>query len=109
MAEPHFVAVASVSEIAPGQIRGVDVGATKLVICNYQGQIHVLDGVCSHARGPLCRGELDGRYLVCPWHGWEYDVETGQCEIEPTLSQKKFAVKIDGDTILVAVDSIPEE
>lgn len=101
--ELKFVAVAKPSDIAVGSIKGFTVGDKKIVVCNYEGNYHALDGVCSHAGGPLCRGELDGNLLVCPWHGWEYNVVTGVCEIEPTLKQAKYALKIENDEILVAV------
>tara|TARA_R110000772_G_scaffold103600_3_gene204690 strand:+ start:38152 stop:38478 length:327 start_codon:yes stop_codon:yes gene_type:complete len=101
--EPKYVDVGSADQVQEGHIIGVSVGEQKLVLCRFAGEIHALDGVCSHAKGPLCEGQLDGRYLVCPWHGWEYDVTTGQCEIEPTLAQKKFAVKLEDGRVWVSV------
>lgn len=99
----RYIAVARADDIAEGQIKGFTVDGKKIVVCKHAGQLHALDGVCSHAGGPLARGELDDGVLVCPWHGWEFNVESGVCEIEPTLRQKKFAVKVENGDVLVAV------
>lgn len=99
----NYIAVATVEELEEGKIKGVTIDGKKLIVCQHQGEFYVLDGVCSHAGGPLCRGELDDGLVVCPWHGWEYDVKTGQCEIEPSLQQAVFSVKVDGDQILAAL------
>src|SRR5207249_1406060 len=41
--------------------------------------VHALGDVCAHRGGPLSAGKLSGMRLACPWHGWMYDVRTGQC------------------------------
>lgn len=38
-----------------------------------------IDNVCPHAGGPLALGWLEGTAVVCPWHGWEFDIRTGAC------------------------------
>jgi len=102
---PEFIKVASVDELVDGKVLGVTVGGKRLVLCRFENEIHALDGVCSHAKGPLGRGQLDGKYLICPWHGWEYDVTTGLCELEPTLRQEKYPVKVEGGEILVQISA----
>jgi len=103
MSSGDFIEVADISDVSSGQIKGVEVDGRKLIISNFNGQFYAMDGVCAHAGGPLCKGELDGRVVVCPWHGWEYDVETGLCDVEPTLKQQVFAVRIDEDKIMVSL------
>ncbi len=49
-------------------------------------------------------GELDGHCLVCPRHGAKFDVRTGEAVAMPaTEPTTRFAVKIDGDSVLVAI------
>jgi nitrite reductase/ring-hydroxylating ferredoxin subunit len=46
--------------------------------------------------------ELTGRRtLRCPWHGWEFDLETGVCVDEPALRAAVYAVRVEGDRVLV--------
>jgi nitrite reductase/ring-hydroxylating ferredoxin subunit len=49
----------------------------------------------------LGEGELDGTTVICPWHGWRYNVTTGDNELVPSLPTEKFDVQLDGDDVLV--------
>lgn len=98
-----YVPIARLGEVDDNRIKDVRIGSQRLVLCRQRDEYFVLDGVCSHAGGPLCRGEIDGAVLVCPWHGWEFDLRSGVCEIEPTLRQQTYQVRIDGEEIQVAV------
>ncbi len=46
-------------------------------------------------------GELDGTTVICPWHGWRYNVTTGENELIPALPTEKFDVQLQGDDVLV--------
>lgn len=77
------------------------IGGRPVAVCNVGGELHALDGVCPHKGGPLGQGALHDRTLVCPWHAWEYDCVTGQNDFNPAIQLRKFAVKREGDDILV--------
>ena len=62
-----------------------------------------LDGLCPHQSGPLGRGQLSGDTVTCPWHGWQFDVATGQHRANPRLQHPRLAVQIDGDDLYVDV------
>lgn len=96
-----FVKVGSLTEITPGTVVQVDVGEETIAVCNADGELHVVDGICPHAGGPLGQGALHGKMLVCPWHAWEYDCTTGKHDRNENLCLAKFAVKVEGDDILV--------
>jgi nitrite reductase (NADH) small subunit len=53
------------------------------------------------ANRSLAEGELDGTTIVCPWHGWEYDITTGANLDDPSVKLGCYPVKADGDDILV--------
>jgi len=53
------------------------IGTTRVVVSFHGGEFGVLSGVCNHAGGPLADGQLDGEYIVCPWHNWKYHCRTG--------------------------------
>ena len=42
------------------------------------GEVFAIKAVCPHRGGPLANGRLDGHVVACPWHGWTFDVRTGQ-------------------------------
>jgi nitrite reductase/ring-hydroxylating ferredoxin subunit len=79
------------------------VGETTLAVCNVAGEIHVVEGVCPHRGGPLGHGALHDKWLVCPWHAWEFDCTTGQNDYDPNCIVRKYSAKREGDEILVDV------
>lgn len=101
--DPGWGRVAAVSEL-PGEGELLEVFAEDraLVLVRVDGEIHALDSVCPHAGGPLGEGEVAERRIVCPWHGWAFDVRTGTCSVDTELRLETFTVRIDGDDVLVA-------
>ena len=79
------------------------VGEDSYAVCNVDGEIHALEGVCPHAGGPLGQGALHGETLACPYHGWEYNCRTGVCLIAEDLVLKKFPVRIADGNVLIDV------
>jgi nitrite reductase/ring-hydroxylating ferredoxin subunit len=66
-------------DVPTGRPTRVDVGGTPVVLVRVGDAVHACGGVCSHRGGPLADGTLSGTRLACPWHGWMYDVRTGEC------------------------------
>jgi len=93
--------VATLSKLPPGSLIQVYSGDDAFAVCNVDGEIHVLDGICPHAAGPIGEGALHGHTIVCPWHAWEYDCRTGVCEFNDQVRLVKFPVRIEGDDILI--------
>jgi nitrite reductase/ring-hydroxylating ferredoxin subunit len=99
----EFVRVASASDIPVGQGRMFELNGKHVAVFNVDGQFHAIDNVCLHQGGPLAEGELDGCVVTCPWHGWTYDVTSGQSPDDPDTRVQRFDVKIEGSDVLVAV------
>ncbi len=96
-----YVAVAKVSEIPPGTAKVVVVLGHPVAVFNVDGNFHAVSNVCLHRGGPIGEGTLDGFVVTCPLHGWEYDVRTGKNLENPMARLRTFAVRVDGDEILV--------
>ena len=73
-----FVRAISADEIAPGGMKTVEVDGNEIVICNCGGKFHAVRRRCGHMNAPLEMGTLDGKYLTCPMHCAQFDVESGQ-------------------------------
>ena len=61
-------------------LQEVHVGRTRMALTFMNGTFSAVSGVCNHTGGPLGQGELDGEYIVCPWHAWKFHCRTGQGE-----------------------------
>ena len=95
------IQVSHVSEIPPGTSREVVVRGRVVAIFNVDGEFHALDGVCPHAGGPLGEGALNGNIVTCPWHGWQFDVTSGQHCLNPNLVHASFPTSIEGEYIIL--------
>lgn len=102
MAESGFVKVAEVGEIAPGEMKVVDVGEAQILLVNVEGNIHACDDICSHAYASLSEGDLNGDEVECPLHGSAFNIVTGEALTPPAEdSIRVFEVRIDGQDVLV--------
>lgn len=97
-----FVKVATRAEIEPGTGKTVDVNGTPVALFNVDGNYYAIHNTCLHRQGPLGEGFLDEKVVTCPWHGWQYDVTTGECLTNAALRVQRFEVKVEGDDILVS-------
>ena len=95
--------VAKTSEIAPGTSKVVEVSGKTVALFNCEGTFYAIDNTCKHRGGPLGEGSLSSTTVTCPWHGWEYDVTTGECAMDRSIKVQKFDVKVEGDDILVSL------
>jgi NAD(P)H-dependent nitrite reductase small subunit len=95
------VKVASASEIQEGGSKIVSAEGREIALFKVEGRIYAIDNLCPHRGGPLGEGWLDGAHVTCPWHGWQFDVRNGYCRTVPESRQRCYAVKVEGDAVLV--------
>jgi len=101
--EARFEPVARVDEIEPGTLACVRVGERELALARVGDEFYATDGACIHLQGPLCQGLLDGYLLSCPWHGWQYDVRTGENEFDRAIRLATYPVQVeDGEVRVLA-------
>ena len=91
------------SEVPVGADKVVEVDGKAIAVFNCDGTFYAVDNTCKHRGGPLGEGALAGTTVTCPWHGWEYDVKTGACLLDPKITVKSYPVTLEGDDILVSV------
>ncbi len=99
----EFLKVATLSELAPGTCKPVEAGGKVVALFNVDGNIYALDNTCLHRGGPLGEGTLNGDVVTCPWHGWEYNVRTGEKVNVPAVKVATYPVQVEGNDIKVAV------
>ena len=105
MAAPEFQTVARVDEIPPGSLKAVQVGDAHVALANVDGEVFAVQGECIHLQGPLAEGHLDGERLTCPWHGWQYDVRTGENFFDRAIRLEQYDVRVEGGEVRVAVSA----
>jgi nitrite reductase (NADH) small subunit/3-phenylpropionate/trans-cinnamate dioxygenase ferredoxin subunit len=73
------VRAAALADLVPDRPISVTLNGTRVALVRIGEQVHAIGDDCRHQGGPLGEGNLRGTRLACPWHGWMYDVRTGQC------------------------------
>ncbi len=105
-----FVKVANRRDIADSQMLEVEVDGQSICIANIDGKYYAINNTCSHEGGPLADGKLEGHEVECPWHQSRFDMRTGEVKAPPaTESQSVYQIKIEGDDIMIRLDSGKQE
>ena len=101
------------TELKPGERRIETLDGFSIGVFNVDGDYYAMKNDCPHQRAPLCEGKLtgtntsdtpgeynwerDGQIVTCPWHGWEFDVTTGESVFDPhSVKAKTFQTTVEG-------------
>jgi|AntRauTorcE11898_2_1112593.scaffolds.fasta_scaffold05547_2 nitrite reductase/ring-hydroxylating ferredoxin subunit len=116
--------VCEVNELEPGQRLLVELEGRDIAVFNVDHEFYAYTNWCVHQAGPVCQGSLsgtqtasfdpetletefkwekEGEVLACPWHGWEYDVTTGDCLSRQKAKLVSHEVRICDDEVVVDI------
>lgn len=114
--------VGTFAELSEDARKLVSISGDEIVVFRRRDTVYALENRCLHMGGPIAEGLLvdrvegvvadDGRYLgdrfsdevthvVCPWHGWEYDIESGRCAGLPQLRLKRYVTEVRDGNVYV--------
>jgi len=100
-----YVRVARCGDIPPGAIVRVEAGGHVIALANVGGEFFAIDDTCSHEEASLSEGGLTGEIVVCARHGARFNVKSGRVLSLPAVrSVATYAVKVEGDDVLVATE-----
>ena len=123
-ARPTEYAICASSAIAEADGVLATAAGMEIGIFRLNGRLVAYENRCRHQGGPVCSGRVLGRleavlgpggtvvderfsesdlHLVCPWHGWEYDLATGECSVDRTLRLRSFPVAERDGNVYVTV------
>lgn len=117
--------VASTDELDENERLLVEIEEREISIFNIDGEYHALLNWCMHQGGPCGEGKVsgtivdadfdrdslevslewgkDGEILNCPWHAWEYDIESGECLSREGHNLPSYPVKVENSNIIVSL------
>ena len=98
----EFVRVCAQSDLPqPGLVREFIVAGRPLCVANVNGAVSVLDGTCPHEGGPLGEGTVEEGRVVCPWHGYAFDVHTGEAADDPDVKAEVLHAQMESGELRV--------
>ncbi|MBW3593377.1 MAG: Rieske (2Fe-2S) protein [Actinobacteria bacterium] len=105
------------SEVAPGERVIRDVGGRSIGVFNVDGRFFALHNRCPHRGGALCLGPVtgtalptddyryeygrEGEIVRCAWHGWEFEIASGRCLVDPRMRARSFPVEVEDGGVYV--------
>jgi nitrite reductase (NADH) small subunit len=97
----NFIKLTTTSDLpAPNEAKEIPCGDKMICVANVNGQFLAVDNVCVHQGGPLGEGVVHKGKIVCPWHGWEYDLKTG--DLAPGKpGVRPYELKTEGTDVLI--------
>ena len=101
----RLVKAAKTDEVGPGSCIGVKVEGVFVGIYNVDGEYYAINNICPHLGGVLHYGFLENQVITCPLHLWQFDVRTGKCVWPGRERIATYPVEVEGNDILVDVNS----
>ena len=98
-----FVTVARAEDVPPGTGRTVEVHGVWIALFNVNGSFYAVDNTCPHAGGPIGEGSLAGEVVTCPWHGWQFNLRTGEREGNPNITLACCPVRVEAGHVQIAL------
>ena len=102
---PKLVKIAETKDLTSGQAAAFDLEGQRIALFNVEGTFYATQSDCLHMGGPLGHGELEGCVLSCPWHGWQYDVRTGENEFDRALKLETFETVVEDGEVKVVLSN----
>ena len=109
-----------VDEFPDRSVTLVRAGSREIGIVRWNNEVYAVSNVCTHQRGPLCRGRLGARLtaaapgefeldeetpvLACPWHGWEFDVRTVRALWDERYAVRTYGTRVENGRVLVELE-----
>ena len=99
----EWVTVAQADELADGKSKAVTAGGNDIALFRSGEEYFAVANECTHYGAPLCGGYVRNGSVSCPWHGWQFDLQTGECISVPGCDIDAFEVKIEDGEVKIAV------
>jgi nitrite reductase (NADH) small subunit len=103
------VRVGHVSEIPEGERKIIQVEGLSIGVFHHKGAWIALRNSCLHRGGPVCTGALNGEILICPWHGYQYNLLDGKLLADPSAALEKYQVEVRDDQVFLHVPLVEKE
>jgi len=94
--------VCAVNDVSPESPEVVEVDGQFVAVFESDGEYYALDNACPHQGGPLGQGKVEDECVYCPWHGWQFDVETGE-HVQGIEDATSYEVTVDSGDVYVAL------
>ena len=101
----NTLTVGAVHDLPPGACVRVELpDGDELAVYNVNGEYYATENFCPHKGALLSEGKVSGHVVECWWHGWEFDVRSGEC-LTVRERIKTFKVRVEEGLIKIELES----
>lgn len=93
----------STDDVSEGSPEVTEIGGTEIAIFYAEGEYFAVANTCPHQGGPLGAGKVEDKCVYCPWHGWQFDLESGE-HVHGKETAPTFDVHVEDGNVHVTVD-----
>lgn len=104
----EFVPVGKLKDFREGRGTVVKLGGVRVAVFNVGGRLHALQDACPHMGASLADGHLHGADVICHWHHWRFNLETGQGDQRSWACAQIFEVKVEDETVYLRQPDPPQ-
>lgn len=97
----EFIKVGDVKDFPQGRGRAVDLLGETVAVFNTGDRFVAFTDACRHMGASLSDGMLSGNDVVCGWHGWRYDTQTGRNDTREWACLTVYEVKVEGGAVFL--------
>ncbi len=95
--------LADLAEVPECQLRAFDVEGKSILLYRMQDKLYCYYNACAHMGLPIDTGELEDNKITCPYHGFRYALDSGECLTVPEVQLQACPVRVVGNTVEVKV------
>ena len=101
--EEKYERLGRIEEVSDGIPTVFRLGNREIAVFEADGRYFAFKNLCPHHGVELSRGSVVNRRVRCPGHGFLFDLETGQCDRDPSLCASTFEVKVQSGELFVRI------
>ena len=95
--------MAQLSSVVPGRGLRIEVDGKEIALFFVKGKVYAIDNTCPHEGGSLSEGDVQDEKVICPLHGWTFNVCTG-CSLDPLDQQvARYETRDEGERVLITL------
>lgn len=104
--EHTWTRITEIENIPVREGRSVEIDGLELAVFNLENRFVTIENRCPHKGGPLCDGIVSGTTVVCPLHGWRFDLDTGVgVRASSPACVTTFSTRVEDGIVLVDTGS----
>jgi nitrite reductase/ring-hydroxylating ferredoxin subunit len=103
LGKDDFAVAIKDNELAEGTMRAVRVKHKPVLLAKVNGGVYAVSNLCPHIGCGLQGGILTGYIVMCPCHGWKFDVQNGQYQENPLTALTTYQCKVENGKIFVEI------